>query len=82
VLVPFPAATDDHQRKNARVLADAGAAVVIDQAELTGDVLARTLEDVLSHPSRLASMRRAMAAFARPDAAGRIVDRLLELADA
>jgi UDP-N-acetylglucosamine--N-acetylmuramyl-(pentapeptide) pyrophosphoryl-undecaprenol N-acetylglucosamine transferase len=40
VLVPLPTATDDHQRRNAQVLADAGAAVVIDERDLTGPRLA------------------------------------------
>lgn len=80
VLVPFPAATDDHQRKNARVLAEAGAAVMIDQAELSGRRLAETVSSLLADRDRLGKMSRAMRAFARPDAAGIIVDRVLELA--
>ena len=40
ILVPLPTATDDHQRKNAEVLAKAGAAEVIEQRDLTGDRLA------------------------------------------
>ena len=82
VLVPFPGATDDHQRKNARVLVDAGAADVIDQAALTGRQLAAVVGTLLGDPARLAAMSRAMRAFARPDAASRIVDRALELARA
>jgi len=80
VLVPFPAATDDHQRKNARVLADAGAAVLLDERELTGEALATVAADLLADPARRAEMSRAMARFARPDAAARIVDRLLAVA--
>jgi UDP-N-acetylglucosamine--N-acetylmuramyl-(pentapeptide) pyrophosphoryl-undecaprenol N-acetylglucosamine transferase len=80
VLVPFPAATDDHQRKNAAVLATAGAAVVIDERDLTGDQLASTVAALVADRSRLESMGRTMHGFARPDAAARIVDRLEELA--
>ena len=79
VLVPFPAATDDHQRKNARVLADAGAAVLLDQRELTGDTLAATVEGLLGDAVRLQAMARAMKQFARPDAAKVIVDRVIAL---
>jgi UDP-N-acetylglucosamine--N-acetylmuramyl-(pentapeptide) pyrophosphoryl-undecaprenol N-acetylglucosamine transferase len=79
VLVPFPAATDDHQRKNARVLADAGAAVLIEQRDLTAERLARTVADLFANGARLDAMGRAMRGFARPDAADRIVDRLLEI---
>jgi UDP-N-acetylglucosamine--N-acetylmuramyl-(pentapeptide) pyrophosphoryl-undecaprenol N-acetylglucosamine transferase len=82
VLVPFPSAADDHQRKNARVLADAGAAVLLEQTSLSGDVLAGALEELLADRPRLQAMGRSMGTFARPDAASRIVDRLLDLVDA
>jgi UDP-N-acetylglucosamine--N-acetylmuramyl-(pentapeptide) pyrophosphoryl-undecaprenol N-acetylglucosamine transferase len=82
ILVPFPAAADDHQRKNARVLADAGAAEMIDQAELSGSRLAELVGRLLGDRLRLAAMGKAMRGFARPDAAVRIVDRLLELVSA
>jgi UDP-N-acetylglucosamine--N-acetylmuramyl-(pentapeptide) pyrophosphoryl-undecaprenol N-acetylglucosamine transferase len=76
VLIPFPAATDDHQRRNAAVLAGAGAAIVVDERELTGEGLASTVTALLADPDRRARMGRAMHGFARPDAAARIVDRL------
>jgi UDP-N-acetylglucosamine--N-acetylmuramyl-(pentapeptide) pyrophosphoryl-undecaprenol N-acetylglucosamine transferase len=79
ILVPFPAATDDHQRRNALVLARAGAAVVIDQRELTGERLANEAAALLADPDRLAGMTRAMRGFAQPAAAERIVDRVLAL---
>src|SRR5581483_2677225 len=82
VLIPFPGATDDHQRKNARVLADAGAAVLLDQSVLTADRLADAVAELLQDPARLQRMGAAMRGFARPDAAGAIVDRILELASA
>jgi UDP-N-acetylglucosamine--N-acetylmuramyl-(pentapeptide) pyrophosphoryl-undecaprenol N-acetylglucosamine transferase len=80
VLVPFPGATDDHQRKNAQVLAGAGAAVLIDQQQLSGDSLAGAVGTLLLDRARLAAMGLSMRRFARPDAAQRIVDRVLELA--
>jgi UDP-N-acetylglucosamine--N-acetylmuramyl-(pentapeptide) pyrophosphoryl-undecaprenol N-acetylglucosamine transferase len=80
VLVPFPAATDDHQRKNARVVADAGGAVAIDETELSGSGLAGVVDELLADRARLTAMSQAMRGLARPDAAARIVDRLLELA--
>jgi UDP-N-acetylglucosamine--N-acetylmuramyl-(pentapeptide) pyrophosphoryl-undecaprenol N-acetylglucosamine transferase len=80
VLVPFPAATDDHQRKNAQVLAAAGAAVVVDERELSGDRLADVVTGLVADRAALARMGAAMAAFATPDAAARIVDRVLALA--
>ena len=80
VLVPFPLATDDHQRKNAQVLADAGAAVLLDERQLSGDSLAGAVGALLLDRARLAAMGQVMRRFARPDAAQRIVDRVLELA--
>ncbi len=79
VLVPFPRATDDHQRKNAQVLADAGAAALLDERQLSGDSLAGVVGTRLIDRARLAAMGDAMRRFARPDAAQRIVDRVLEL---
>jgi UDP-N-acetylglucosamine--N-acetylmuramyl-(pentapeptide) pyrophosphoryl-undecaprenol N-acetylglucosamine transferase len=80
VLVPLPGATDDHQRRNADVLAQAGAAVAIDERELSPARLVAVVDELLGDRARLARMREAMAGFARPDAAARIVDRVLELA--
>jgi UDP-N-acetylglucosamine--N-acetylmuramyl-(pentapeptide) pyrophosphoryl-undecaprenol N-acetylglucosamine transferase len=80
VLVPFPAATDDHQRKNAQVFADAGAAVVMDERDLTVERLATVTRDLLADPARREAMATAMRGLARPDAARRIVDCALELA--
>jgi UDP-N-acetylglucosamine--N-acetylmuramyl-(pentapeptide) pyrophosphoryl-undecaprenol N-acetylglucosamine transferase len=80
VLVPFPAAADDHQRRNAEVLERAGAAVCLLERDLTGERLAAAAADVLDDASRRARMSSAMRQFARPDAAARIVDRLIELA--
>jgi UDP-N-acetylglucosamine--N-acetylmuramyl-(pentapeptide) pyrophosphoryl-undecaprenol N-acetylglucosamine transferase len=66
VLVPFPHAVDDHQTHNARFLADAGAAVLIQQADLTP----RRLADLLLEFSRerLLDMAKRARALARPDA--------------
>jgi len=80
VLVPFPAATDDHQRKNAQVLADAGAAVMIEERELSGARLADVTAALLADAARRQAMGEAIRPFARPDAAARIVDRIERLA--
>jgi UDP-N-acetylglucosamine--N-acetylmuramyl-(pentapeptide) pyrophosphoryl-undecaprenol N-acetylglucosamine transferase len=80
VLIPFPAATDDHQRKNASVLADAGAAVLLEERSLTPELLAEEIAGTLADSARRAAMSAAMRTFARPDAAARIVDRALALA--
>jgi UDP-N-acetylglucosamine--N-acetylmuramyl-(pentapeptide) pyrophosphoryl-undecaprenol N-acetylglucosamine transferase len=80
VLIPLPTATDDHQRKNANVLAGAGAAVVMDQTTLTPEALAETVLTLAADAGRRAEMGAAARALARPDAARVIVDRALALA--
>ena len=80
ILIPYPFATDDHQRKNADVLARAGAAEVIDQRELTGARLATAILALARDADRRARMAAAARALARPQAAREIVDRALALA--
>jgi UDP-N-acetylglucosamine--N-acetylmuramyl-(pentapeptide) pyrophosphoryl-undecaprenol N-acetylglucosamine transferase len=82
VLIPYAAATDDHQRRNARVLVAAGAAAMVEESELSGDRLAALVADLLDDDVRRLAMARAMHSQARPEAAGMIVARLLELARA
>jgi UDP-N-acetylglucosamine--N-acetylmuramyl-(pentapeptide) pyrophosphoryl-undecaprenol N-acetylglucosamine transferase len=80
VLVPLPTAADDHQRRNAEVLRDAGAAEVIEQKDLSGEVLAERIRALVADPGRLDSMAAAAKRLAKPDAARVIVDRALALA--
>jgi UDP-N-acetylglucosamine--N-acetylmuramyl-(pentapeptide) pyrophosphoryl-undecaprenol N-acetylglucosamine transferase len=80
VLIPLPTAADDHQRKNAEVLHEAGAAEVIEQKDLGGALLAERVVGLMNDPQRRQQMARAARALARPDAARVIVDRALELA--
>jgi UDP-N-acetylglucosamine--N-acetylmuramyl-(pentapeptide) pyrophosphoryl-undecaprenol N-acetylglucosamine transferase len=78
ILVPYPFATGDHQRKNAQHFARGGGAVVVSQTELgTVPELARSL---LDDPRRLAELRQAMLSLARPDAAEKIAEELIALA--
>jgi UDP-N-acetylglucosamine--N-acetylmuramyl-(pentapeptide) pyrophosphoryl-undecaprenol N-acetylglucosamine transferase len=79
ILVPFPHATDDHQRKNAEVLVSSGAATVIDQRDLTGTTLAAAIRALIEDPRRRAGMAAAIRRFARPDAARHIVERGLAM---
>lgn len=80
ILVPYPHATADHQAANAAWMADAGAAEVIADAELSAEPLGRLVAALLSDEPRLEAMARASAALARPDAARRIADEVLEAA--
>lgn len=79
ILVPFPQATDDHQRANARTLEAAGAAVMIDQADLTGERLAAELRALLADDQRRLAMATRARGLARPDAADVIASRALAL---
>ncbi|CAN5639957.1 undecaprenyldiphospho-muramoylpentapeptide beta-N-acetylglucosaminyltransferase [soil metagenome] len=79
ILVPLPTAADNHQRKNADVIADAGAGELIEQRELTGERLAGRIIALADDPAARQAMGRAALRLARPDAARVIVDRALEL---
>jgi len=79
VLIPLPTAADDHQRKNAGVLRESGAADVIEQRDLSGERLAAAVTALIGDPERLTAMGRAARRLAKPDAARVIVDRALEL---
>jgi UDP-N-acetylglucosamine--N-acetylmuramyl-(pentapeptide) pyrophosphoryl-undecaprenol N-acetylglucosamine transferase len=77
LLVPFAAATDEHQRRNAEAMQAAGAAVVLLETDLAipGKLL-ETLVNLLGAPEQLATMALAAKAQAHPGAAVRIADRL------
>jgi len=80
ILIPLPTAADDHQKKNAEVLAHEGAAEMIEQKDLTGAVIADRLLGLTRDTARRDAMAAAARRLARPDAAKVIVDRVLELA--
>jgi UDP-N-acetylglucosamine--N-acetylmuramyl-(pentapeptide) pyrophosphoryl-undecaprenol N-acetylglucosamine transferase len=80
ILVPYPHATADHQTVNARHLAEAGAAVLIADADLTAELLRATVERLLADPGELERMGLAAAALARPHAARDIAAQVLEVA--
>ena len=79
VLIPLPTATDDHQRRNAAALAEEGAAVVVDQRDLTPEGLAAAIADLLADDDRRASMAARAKTLARPDAAEQIAHRAFAL---
>lgn len=80
LLVPFPQAADDHQRGNAEVLVQAGAAQMLLEPGLTPDRLLQTLAALLRDPARLRTMSAAARTLAHPDAAQRIAQIALSLA--
>ena len=80
ILIPFPQAADDHQTINAKVLADAGAAVVLPQSELSSQRLADDLLPLCKDDGNaLTRMREAARALGKPEAAAHVVDALAEL---
>jgi UDP-N-acetylglucosamine--N-acetylmuramyl-(pentapeptide) pyrophosphoryl-undecaprenol N-acetylglucosamine transferase len=80
VFVPFPQAADDHQRRNAEAIVAGGAAVMVPQAELTAERLAKTLAELLLDPKRLQEMSERARALSHVDAAGRMASMVAELA--
>jgi UDP-N-acetylglucosamine--N-acetylmuramyl-(pentapeptide) pyrophosphoryl-undecaprenol N-acetylglucosamine transferase len=79
LLVPLPTAAADHQTHNARALQDAGAAVMLTEAELAPDRLWREVLALAADDSRRASMAAAARTRARPDAAREIAAHLYAL---
>jgi UDP-N-acetylglucosamine--N-acetylmuramyl-(pentapeptide) pyrophosphoryl-undecaprenol N-acetylglucosamine transferase len=81
LLVPFAAAADDHQTRNAEVMVDAGAAALLSERSLEAQsTLLDTLIRLLNSPDALASMSAAARTQAHPQAAEQIADRLASLA--
>lgn len=78
VLVPYPFAVDDHQTHNARLLVDAGAAVLMPQTELNAESLARLLNQTLNDRQSLADMANQAYGLARPQAGEALVQLLLK----
>ena len=73
ILIPFAAATGDHQTANARGLAEAGAAVVMAEGGLDAGALSTQMAAVLGNPAHAEAMARAALAQGRPDATERLV---------
>ena len=74
ILVPFAAAADNHQVVNATSLLQAGAAVMIEERDLTGELLASEIRAILAHPERREAMARAAGRLGSPAAASEIAD--------
>jgi len=79
VLVPFPHATHNHQEYNARTIAAVGAAEVIQDQTLSGNLLSERIRHYLSHPEDVAHMALRCLGLGRPDAATRVAHLCLEL---
>jgi UDP-N-acetylglucosamine--N-acetylmuramyl-(pentapeptide) pyrophosphoryl-undecaprenol N-acetylglucosamine transferase len=69
ILIPLPTAAAGHQLTNARALADANAALLLEQRFATGKKLSETIVSLLSYPARMADIASAVRVRAHPDAA-------------
>ena len=79
IFVPFPRAADDHQRRNAEAIAEAGAAVLIPESELTPERLAKTVTELLTNPVRLQEMSAKARTLGHKDAAAQMAEMVARL---
>ena len=79
ILIPSPTVAENHQYYNALELETAGAAVVIEEKDLTGEKLIDTVKGLLAQPQRLAEMGRCARSLGQPDSLDTITARLLQL---
>lgn len=80
ILVPFPAAVDDHQTRNAHYLVDEGAAVLVPDRELSAERLAEELSRLCAGRGRLLAMAERARQLARPRAAEQLLAATLAAA--
>jgi UDP-N-acetylglucosamine--N-acetylmuramyl-(pentapeptide) pyrophosphoryl-undecaprenol N-acetylglucosamine transferase len=80
ILIPFPHATHGHQLRNAMALAEAGAAVMIEDSQLSAPVLVNQVLELIGNPERLRRMAQQSRTMGNPRATEEIVKRCVELA--
>lgn len=80
IFIPSPHVAEDHQYKNARLLADAGAGVVYRESEVDVGVLTGTVGDLLANPNKRRRIESAVQKFAMPNAVSQIAAEVLQLA--
>jgi UDP-N-acetylglucosamine--N-acetylmuramyl-(pentapeptide) pyrophosphoryl-undecaprenol N-acetylglucosamine transferase len=81
ILIPYPFAAEDHQAFNAKVFAEAGAALVFRQSELTVEVLQNQVLSLLQAPENLEKMAQNAAMLAVPDSAEKLATLVRELVE-
>ena len=80
ILIPSPNVTENHQYFNAKTYSDAGAAVLIEEKDLSGEMLYHTLRDLVFDQTRLNAMSRAARTLAHPQATAQIADAVEQTA--
>lgn len=81
ILVPYAAATGDHQTANARALVDADAAILIPESQLDSSTLSAHIEAILTNPEAASKMAQAALTCGRPDATERLVEMVEKYGD-
>lgn len=79
IFIPFPRAADDHQRRNAEAIAEAGAAILLQESELTPGKLVQVVTELLSDPARLQEMAGKARGLGHRDAAGQVAEMVAQL---
>jgi UDP-N-acetylglucosamine transferase subunit ALG13 len=79
ILIPYPSAADDHQFYNARAFAEAGAARMVGQKNVTPEILAELVTGLVSHEKEREHIRAVLRQRHVPDAAARIAERILNV---
>lgn len=79
ILIPYPHAVDDHQTRNAKFLADQGAAILLPQTQLTPEKLAQLVTQLSQSPSQLSAMSQTARNCATPQALSQITDLILNV---
>jgi UDP-N-acetylglucosamine--N-acetylmuramyl-(pentapeptide) pyrophosphoryl-undecaprenol N-acetylglucosamine transferase len=80
ILVPYPHAAADHQRKNAKFMVDKRAALYLEDADVTRDTLLIAIEQLLDDREKLALIQKNIYELAKPDATMHIIQQLKEIA--
>jgi UDP-N-acetylglucosamine--N-acetylmuramyl-(pentapeptide) pyrophosphoryl-undecaprenol N-acetylglucosamine transferase len=78
LLVPYPAATDDHQLHNARAFAETGAARILEQEKATAEAVAENIAEIVNSTATRQKMQSALAHWQAPRAAEEIADAILD----
>ncbi len=81
IFIPSPHVAEDHQYKNARLLADAGAGLVYRESELDSEILLNAVKDLLDNPNKRKRIEDSILNFAAVDSADRIAAEVIRLAE-
>ena len=79
ILIPFPYASENHQKYNAKAFVDEKAAVMIEEKELTPEILKKELQEIISNKSIRVEMSRRVVSLSKIDAADVIADEILKV---